>query len=77
MGSKVNSQQALVQWLSEITKAKLNPFYSHLFIKTMGKEGKREIRTCLGKLGQVRTRQQIGKMGGKGMENKKREQKFE
>ena len=43
----------------------------------MGKEGKREIRTCLGKLGQVRTRQQIGKMGGKGMKNKKREQKFE
>ena len=41
----------------------------------MGKEGKREIRTCLGKfgqfraslgkLGQVRTRQQIGKMGEK------------
>ena len=52
MGSKVFPQQAPVQWLKEITKAKLNPFYTHLFIKTMKKEGKREIWTILGKLGQ-------------------------
>ena len=52
-------------------------FYSHLFIKTMGKEEKREIWTSLGKLGQVRTRQQFRKMGGKGRKNKKRKKKFE
>ena len=52
----------------------------------MGKEGKREISTSLGnlgqvwaslgKLGQVRTRQQFRKMGGKGRKNKKRKQKM-
>ena len=56
MGSKANSQQqAPVHWLREITKAQLSPF---LFIKR-GEMGN------LDKFGQVRTRQQIRKMGGK------------
>ena len=48
-------------------------------MKTMEKEGKREISTILynfGQFWQVRTRQQIRKMGQKGRENKKKEQKF-
>ena len=42
----------------------------------MRKEGKREIWTSLGNLGQVRTRQQFRKMGGKGRKNKKRKQQM-
>ena len=38
----------------------------------MEKEEKREIWTILGKFGQVRTRQQIRKMGEKGRKSKKR-----
>ena len=41
----------------------------------MGKFG--QVWASLGKLGQVKTRQQIRKIGGKGRKNKKREQKFE
>ena len=40
----------------------------------MGNFGK--VRTSLGKLGQVRTRQLTRKMGKRGRKNKKREQKF-
>ena len=39
-------------------------------------EKKREIWTILGNFWQLRTRQQIRKMGQKGRENKKKEQKF-
>ena len=86
MGSKVNSQQAPVQWLREITKAKLNPFLFPSFYLNNGKRGEKgnldnfgqvwtifgnfvQVWASLGKLGQVRTRQQIRKMGGKGRKN--------
>ena len=36
-----------------------------------------QVWASLGKLGQVRTRQQIRKIGGKGRKNKKRGKKFE
>ena len=36
----------------------------------------RQVWASLGKLGQVRTRQQIRKIGGKGRKNKKREKKL-
>ena len=72
MGSKVNSQQAPVQWLREITKAKLNPFLFPSFYLNNGKRGEKgnldkfgQFRASLGKLGQVRTRQQFRKMGGR------------
>ena len=56
MGSKVNSKQASVQWFRDFTKAKLNLFFIPIFfIKTVGKEEKREIWTILRKFGQVRT----------------------
>ena len=83
MGSKVNSQQAPVQWLREITKAKLNPFLFPSFYLNNGKRGEKgnldkfgQFRASLGKLGQVRTRQQFRKMGGKGRKNKKRKQQM-
>ena len=70
MGSKVNSQQAPVQWLREITKAKLNPFLFPSFYKNNGKRREKgnfdnfgQVWTILGKFGQVRTRQQIRKRG--------------
>ena len=45
------------------------------FKKGKGKFG--QFWASLDNFGQVRTRQQIIKMGGKGRKNKKREQKFE
>ena len=73
MGSKVNFQQAPVQWLREITKAKLNPFLFPSFYLNNEKRGEKgnldkfgQFRASLGKLGQVRTRQQIRKMEKKG-----------
>ena len=51
MGSKVNSQQAPVQWLREITKAKLNPFLFPSFYLNNGKRGE---KGNLDKFGQVR-----------------------
>ena len=84
MGSKVNSQQAPVQWHREITKAKLNPFLFPSFYLNNGKRGEKgnldkfgQFRASLGNLGQVRTRQQFRKMGGKGRKNKKRKQQWE
>ena len=77
MGSKVNSQQAPVHWLREITKAKLSQaksFSIHIFLLKQWKKrvkfltslGKFEqVWASLGKLGQVSTRQQIIKMGKK------------
>ena len=62
MGSKVNSQQAPVQWLREITKAKLNPFLFPSFYQNNGKRGE---KGNLDIFWQVRTRQQIIKMGKK------------
>ena len=83
MGSKVNSQQAPVQWLREITKAKLNPFLFPSFYLNNEKRGEKgnldkfgQFRASLGNLGQVRTRQQFRKMGGKGRKNKKRKQQM-
>ena len=59
MGSKVNSQQAPVQWLREITKAKLNPFLYPSFYQNNGKRGQKgnldnfgQFWASLGKLGQ-------------------------
>ena len=73
MGSKVNSQQAPVQWLREITKAKLNPFLFPSFYQNNGKRGEKgnldnfgqvwQVWASLGKFEQVRTRQQIRIMG--------------
>ena len=61
MGSKVNSQQAPVQWLREITKAKLNPFIFPSFYLNNEKRGEKgnfdkfwQFRASLGKFGQVR-----------------------
>ena len=58
MGSKVNSQQAPVQWLREITKAKLNPFLYSSFYQNNEKRGNKgnlgnfgKVRASLGKLG--------------------------
>ena len=68
MGSKVNSQQAQVQWLREITKAKLNPFLYPSFYQNNGKRGQKgnldnfgQVWTILGKFGQVRA--SFGKLG--------------
>ena len=84
MGSKANSQQAPVDWLWEITNAKLcqaKSFFIHIFLlkqlKTRGKGKFGQFLASLGKFGQIRTRQEIMKMGKKGRKNKKREQKFE
>ena len=86
MGSKVNSQQAPVQWLREITKAKLNPFLFPSFYLNNGKRGE---KGNLDKFGQFRASQDkatIQKNGGEKAErirkgkkcaNGKREQKFE
>ena len=68
MGYKVNSQQAPVQWLREITKAKLNPFLYPSFYQNNGKRGQ---KGNLDNFGQVRTRQKIRKMGGKQKELEK------
>ena len=77
MGSKVNSQQAPVHWLREITKAKLSQaksFSIHIFLLKQWKKrvkfltslGKFEqVWASLDKFGQVGTRQQIRKMGEK------------
>ena len=48
MGSKVNSQQALVHWPREITKGKLGQIWASL-----GQFG--QVWTSLGKLGQFWT----------------------
>ena len=89
MDSKVNSQQAQVQWLSEITKAKLNPFLFPSFYLNNGKRGEKgnldkfgQFRACLGNLRQFWAIQ--GKLGqgnnlekwGKGKKNKKRKQQM-
>ena len=93
MGSKVNSQQAPVKWLREITKAKLNPFlFPSFLLKQWKKRGKGkfgqfwaslaslgkfgQVWAFLFKFGQVRTRQQIRKMGEKGRKSKKRKKKL-
>ena len=76
MGSKVNSQQAPVQWLREITKAKLNPFLFPSFYLNNGKRGE---KGNLDKFGQFRASQDkatIQKNGGKGRKNKKRKQQM-
>ena len=68
MGSKVNSQQAPVQWLREITKAKLIPFLFPSFYQNNGKRGKKgnldnfgQVWAILGKSGQVWA--SLGKLG--------------
>ena len=78
MGTKINSQQAPVQWLRKITKAKLNLFIPIFLLKQWEKREKGkfgqfwaslgnfvQVWESLGKLRQVRTRQHIRKMGEK------------
>ena len=82
MGSKVNSQQAPVQWLREITKAKLNPFLYPSFYQNNGKRGQKgnldnfgQFWASLDNFGQVWASQDKAtnqKNVGKGRENKKR-----
>ena len=72
MGSKVNSQQALVHWPREITKAKISPFLFTSFSLKRGEErifGQflaslvkfGQVQASLGKFGQVWT--SLGKLG--------------
>ena len=69
MGSKVNSQQAPVQWLREITKAKLNPFLFPSFYLNNGKRGE---KGNLDKFGQFRASQDKATIQKNGREKAKR-----
>ena len=60
-----------------------SPFLFTSFYENNGKRGEKgnldkfgQFRASLGNLGQVRTRQQFRKMGGKGRKNKKRKQQM-